>query len=74
MEGSLKDLVANGLIVKWIFDKQDGRMVDYIHVAKERNKLQAIVNKVMNFRAAWNVGEFLDYLRNCQVFNKDPAP
>jgi hypothetical protein len=52
MEGRLKDLSANGIIVKWIFNKQDGRVLAYIRVAKDRNKLQALVNTVMNFRAA----------------------
>jgi hypothetical protein len=52
MEGRLKDLGVNGIILKWIFNKQDGRVVDYIHVDKDRNKLLSVVNTVMNFRAA----------------------
>jgi hypothetical protein len=52
MEGRLKDLCANEIILKWIFNKQDGRVVDYNHVDKDRNKLLAVVNTVMNFRAA----------------------
>jgi len=35
----MEGLGANGVGVKWIFNKQDARVMDYIHVAKDRNKL-----------------------------------
>jgi selenocysteine lyase/cysteine desulfurase len=47
VEVLLKDLDANEIIVTWIFNKHDGRVVDYIHVAQDRNKLQAIVNSLI---------------------------
>jgi hypothetical protein len=45
----LKDPGADGrIILKWIFKKLDGNM-DWIDLAQDRDKWQALVNSVMNF-------------------------
>jgi hypothetical protein len=38
-----------GIILKWIFKKWDGRM-DWIELAQNRDRWQAVVNAVMNLR------------------------
>jgi phenylalanine-4-hydroxylase len=61
----LGDPGVNGrIILKCIFRKWVWGM-DWIDLAQERDRWQALVNKVMNLWASIKCGEFLDYLRNC---------
>jgi hypothetical protein len=46
----LEDPVVDGMIIlKWIFKKWDGGM-DWIDMAQDRDRWQALVNAVMNLR------------------------
>jgi hypothetical protein len=38
------------IILKRILKKQNGRVVDWIHLVKDRDQWWALVNMVMNFR------------------------
>jgi hypothetical protein len=44
--------------IKWIFKKWDGEM-DWIELAKDRERRRAVVNVLMNFRVPQNVRNFL---------------
>jgi hypothetical protein len=56
----LKDPGTNGIILKWIFNKQDGRVVDWIDMSQDRDRRRALVNAVMNLQVAKKCGEILD--------------
>jgi hypothetical protein len=45
-----EDLDVSGrIILKYILEQQDGGAVDWIYLAQERNKWQALVNMLKNF-------------------------
>ena len=45
----LKDPGVDGrTILKWTFEKWDGAGMDWINLAQDKNKWQAVVNAVMN--------------------------
>jgi hypothetical protein len=46
------------IILKWIFKKWDGGM-DWIELAKDRDRWRTVVNVVMNLRVLQNSGNFL---------------
>jgi hypothetical protein len=54
------------IVLKRIFKKK-GRTVDWIYLAHDKDKRSAVVNAVMNLRVPHNGGEFLGWLRNCQL-------
>jgi len=41
--------------------------MDWIYLAKDRDRGQALVNAVMNLRGSTKCGEFLDELTNCYL-------
>jgi hypothetical protein len=46
----LEDTGLDGrIILKWIFERLDGG-IDWIDMAQERDRWQAVVNAVMNFQ------------------------
>jgi hypothetical protein len=46
----MEDPGVDGIIIlKWIFKKRDG-LIDWIDLAKERDKWRALVNAVMNLQ------------------------
>ena len=54
----LKDVVVDGsIILKWILKKRDEEL-DWIDLAQHRDRLQALVNAVMNLRGSIKCGEF----------------
>jgi hypothetical protein len=46
------------IILKWIFKKWDGGM-DWIGLARDRDRWRALVNAIMNFLVTKNAGSFL---------------
>jgi hypothetical protein len=49
-------------------------VLDWILLARDRDKEQAFVNTVMKFPVIWNPGEFIDLLRNYYFLEKDSDP
>jgi len=37
-----------GVILEWILEREDGKVMDWIHLAQDRDQLCALVNMVMN--------------------------
>jgi hypothetical protein len=61
----LGDPGVNGrIILRWVLRKWDISM-DWIDVARDRDKWRAVVNAVMKLRVPQNAGEFLDWLKTC---------
>jgi hypothetical protein len=56
-EYHLQDLEIDGRILNWIFKKWEGGM-HWINLFKDRDSWQALIDVVMNFWVAWNVGNF----------------
>jgi hypothetical protein len=50
--------VDGNIILRWIFEKLNGGM-DWIDLAQDRDRWQAVVNAAMNLRLAQNAGKFL---------------
>jgi hypothetical protein len=42
--------VDGRIILKWIFRKRDGGVMDWIDLAEDRSRYRAIVNAVMKLR------------------------
>jgi hypothetical protein len=61
------------IILKWILEKWDGG-TEWITLAQDRDRWRDHANAVMNIWAPKKYGEFLDYLRSCQLLKKDSAP
>jgi hypothetical protein len=48
------------IISKWIFERLDGGGTDWINLTQDRDRLQALVNTVLNFQGSIKCEEFLD--------------
>jgi hypothetical protein len=46
-------------ILKLIFRKWDGGVIDWIYLAQDRVRWQALVNAVMNLQVQYSAGNFL---------------
>jgi hypothetical protein len=51
--------IGGTIILKWMVEKWDGGM-DWIDLAQDRNRWQAVVNKATNLRVPKNAGNFLN--------------
>ena len=51
--------VDGRIILRWIFRKWDVGAIDWIELAQDRDRWQALVNAVMNLRVPYNAGNFL---------------
>jgi hypothetical protein len=56
----LEDTGIDGRIIRWILRKWEGvGGMDWIDLAQERDRCQALVNVLMNFLIRHNAGNFL---------------
>jgi hypothetical protein len=56
----LKDRIVDGrIILKWILENWNGGGMDSIDLVQNRDRWRAVVNAVMNLRAAKIAGNFL---------------
>jgi len=55
--------VDGKIILRLIFRKCDGWGIDWIKLARDRDRRRALVNEVMNLRVSMKCGEFLDQLQ-----------
>jgi len=51
--------VDEKIILRWIFRKWDGRSMDWIDLAEDRDRWRALVNAVMNLWVPQNAGNVL---------------
>ena len=47
------------IILRWILRKWDAVGMDWIEMAEDRDRLQALVNAVMNLQVPYDAGNFL---------------
>ena len=56
----LEDPGIDGKILRWIFWKWDGGGgIEWLNLAQDRDRWQALVNAVMNLQVPYSVGNFL---------------
>jgi len=68
---SLEDLSVYGQYQNGCYGTRDS--IYWIYLAQDRDRWRAVVNTVTEHSGSIKCGEFLEYLRNCQVL-KDSAP
>ena len=52
--------IDESIILRWIFRNWDGGGMDWIDLAQDRDRWQALVNEVMNLLVPQNAGNFLN--------------
>ena len=56
-----------GWVLKWTLKRLGGR--EWVYLAKNRNMRQVVVNMILNLQVPYDVGSFIDWLRNCWLLN-----